>query len=139
MVFLIFSHINLQLAEKELICRVYNAAKVLSTTEKVEIISKKKFAAALLNEKDKIFVLHMAATNIRATLNIHFFLQAQIGLLEVERITILSEYTDYTNVFLLDSAAELPKHTGIHYYPIELINDKQPLNSLIYSLGSIEL
>ena len=35
-------------------------------------------------------------------------------------VTILAEYFDYTNIFPLDSAAEVPKHTGINDDPIDL-------------------
>ena len=38
-------------------------------TRRIEIIDKKKFAAAALNEKDEIFVVHMVALSMGS--NIH--------------------------------------------------------------------
>lgn len=59
--------------------------------------------------------------------------------MDIKKVTIFSEYIDYIDVFLPDSAAELPKHTGINNHFISLIDDKQPLYGLIYSLELIEL
>ena len=35
-------------------------------------------------------------------------------------VTILAEYSDYTDVFSPDSVAELPEHTGVNDHPINL-------------------
>ena len=50
-----------------------------------------------------------------------------------------AEYSNFSNVFFSDSAMELPKYTGINNHPINLLDDKQPLYGLIYSLGSVDL
>ena len=71
--------------------------------------------------------------------SIHPSRQAQISLLDVIKVIIPSEYAHSTNVFSPDSAAELPEHTGINNHPIDLIDDKQLLYSLIYSLGPVKL
>lgn len=60
-------------------------------------------------------------------------------MLDIKRIIIHIEYLDYTNVFFLDSAVELPKYININNHLIDLINDKQLSHSLIYSLGQVEL
>ena len=52
---------------------------------------------------------------------------------------ILTEYFDFSNIFFLDSAVELPEHNGINNHPIDLLDDKQLLYSPIYSLGPVEL
>lgn len=106
-------------------------------TQKVEVIDKKEFAAAILNKKDKIFVMLMTAFNL--ALNIHPSQEVKIVLLDVEKVTISSKYTDYTNVFSLDSAAKLAKHIGINNHLMNLINDKQPPYGLINSLELVEL
>ena len=103
----------------------------------MEIINKKEFATAALNEDNKIFVLHMAAPSVNS--NVLLFWQAQIASLDVEKITIPAEYLDYTNVLSPDSAAELPKHTGINNHLINLIDDKQLPYGPIYSLRLVEL
>ena len=35
-------------------------------------------------------------------------------------VTIPAKYSDYTNVFLSDSTAELPERTGINNHPIKM-------------------
>ena len=42
-------------------------------------------------------------------------------------VRIPAEYSDYTNVFLSDSATVLPKHTGINNHPIGLIDSSHPM------------
>lgn len=49
------------------------------------------------------------------------------------------EYVDYANLFFPDLAKELPKNIGINEYAIKLIEGKQQLYGLIYSLGLVEL
>ena len=63
---------------------------------------------------------------------------AQISLLDIKKVTILSEYTDYTDVFSPNSVAELLEHTGINNHSIDLIDDKQSPFDLIYSLRPME-
>ena len=52
---------------------------------------------------------------------------------------IPSEYADYAYVFPPDLAMELPENKSINEHFIELIEGKQPLHGLIYSLGPVEL
>ena len=139
MPFLTVSSANLRFAEKELVWRAYSAVEALPTTQRVEIIGKKEFATVALDEEDETFVVHMAATSVRAASNVYPSQQAQIASLEVEEITIPSEYANYTDVFSPDSAAELPKHIGINHHPIDLINDTQPPYDPIYNLEPGEL
>ena len=61
MPFLIFSNVDIQFAEKKLIWRSYTAAEVLATTKRVELIDKKEFAKAALDEESKTFVVHVSA------------------------------------------------------------------------------
>ena len=61
MPFLALSNANIQFAEKELTWRSYTAAEALSTTKRVELIDKKEFAKAALDEESKTFVVHVAA------------------------------------------------------------------------------
>lgn len=71
-----------------------------------------EFAAATLNKEDKTFVIHMITLSI-LDLNIYLSWQTQLSLLNVKKVIILSKYTDYTNVFSLDSTAKLPKPTEL--------------------------
>ena len=67
-------------------------------------------------------MIHMAAISVGS--NVYPSRQAQIALLDIKEVTIPPEYTDYTNVFSPNSAAELPKHTSINDHSIDLIDDK---------------
>ena len=84
-------------------------------------------------------MVHVAALVKPMTMLIYLFCQAQIALLISEETRISAEYSDFSNVFSSDSAAELPKHTKINNYPINLLDDKQPPYGPIYSLGPVEL
>ena len=52
---------------------------------------------------------------------------------------ILAEYSDFSNVFFSDSAAQLPEQIGINDQSINLLYDKQLRYGPIYSLGLVEL
>ncbi len=52
---------------------------------------------------------------------------------------ILSEYSDYADVFFLKLVIELPENTGMNEHAIELINGKQPSYGPIYILSLVEL
>ena len=64
MLFLTFSNADIQFAERELVWKTYSASETLPTTRRVEIIGKREFATAALNEEDKTFVVHMAALSM---------------------------------------------------------------------------
>ena len=114
-------------------------AEASSTTRKIEIIDKREFAAAVLNVDNEIFVMYVAALAEPTTIPIHPSCQAQVTALTSEKTGILAKYSDFSNVFSSDSAAELPEHTEINDHPINLLDDKQPPYGLIYSLKPIEL
>lgn len=59
MPFLTFSNINILFIEKKLIWRSYLTAKSLPIIKLVELINKKKFVKAVLNENIKTFVMHV--------------------------------------------------------------------------------
>ena len=72
---------------------------------------------------------------------VHAKKQAQVGVLIFnEALTEVSvEYSNYSNVFLAENAAELPENTGINEHAIKLKESKQPPFGPIYSLGPVEL
>lgn len=65
--------------------------------------------------------------------------EAQIALLIIEKVTILTEYLDFSEVFSKKSAVELFKRFDINKHLIILELGKYLFYSLIYSLNSIEL
>ena len=139
MPFLTLSKVDIWFVDWKLVWRTYMAAEALPTTRRVKIIDKKKFAVAVLNADNKTFMLHVAALVEPTTMPIHSSRQAQVAALTSKETEILAEYSDFSNVFSLDSAAELPEHIGINDHPINLLDDKQPPYDPIYSLGPVEL
>lgn len=72
MLFLSFSKADIQFDAEKLTWRSCTAAEALPTTRRVELIDKKKFAKAALNENFVTFVVH--ATALKAPeMTIHFF------------------------------------------------------------------
>lgn len=74
-------------------------------------------------------------------MQIHPFCQTHLGPLLTDKAPtqVTPEYLDYAEVCLFDNQMELPKNTGMNKYAIKLIEGKQPLYSLIYSLELVEL
>ena len=115
------------------------AAEALPTTKRVEIINKREFAATAVNTDNETSVVHVMARAKPMTMPIYSSHQVQVALLTSEETGILIEYSDFSNFFFLDSAVELPEHIGINDCTINLLDNKQPLYSLIYSLGPVKL
>ena len=53
--------------------------------------------------------------------------------------SILTEYSDFAEVFSSELASELLEYTRIKNHAIELVDNQQPLYGPIYSLGPVEL
>ena len=51
----------------------------------------------------------------------------------------MAEYSDYSDIFLAENAAELLEKTGMNEHAIKLEEGKQPSFRLIYNLGLVEL
>lgn len=84
-----------------------------------------------------LYVVALEATKI----TIHPFQEAQIALLLANKAPtkVLSEHSDYSDVFSLNLAMELPEYTDTNDYAIKLEEGKQLPYDLIYSLGPVEL
>ena len=67
--------------------------------------------------------------------------RAQVGALFFDEAPteVWEEYSDYSNVFLAENAAELSENTGMNEHAIKLEEGKQPPFGPIYSLGPVEL
>ncbi len=80
MPFLSLSNVNVEFAELgKLTWRTYIVAEALPTTSRVELINKREFAKAALDENSETFVVHVSA--LEAT-RIHLFSAAQIAALQ---------------------------------------------------------
>ena len=71
----------------------------------------------------------------------YFEKQAQVRVLLFDKALteVLAEYSDYSNVFLIENAIKLPENIRINKYVIKLEEDKQLLFGPIYSLEPVEL
>ena len=129
MPFLTLSNADIQFAEKELIWRSYIAAEALPTIKRIELIDKKKFAKAALNEKFQTFMVYVSALEAllgSAGMTMHLSEAAQIAALKQDKAPtkVLSKYTNYADIFSFNLAMELPKSTGINEHIIELQDGK---------------
>ena len=137
--FLILSKVDIRFAKQKLGWGIYTAAEALPMTRRVKIIDKRKFTAAALNANNKTFVVHIVALAEPTTMPIYSSHQTQVATLMSEKTEIPAEYSDFSNVFSSDSAAELTEYTKINDHPINLLNNKQTPYGPIYSLRPVEL
>ena len=137
MPFLTLSNADVQFVEKELTWRSYTTAEALPTTKRVELIDKKEFAKAALDENSETFVVHVASLNLVP--GIHPDREAQIASLLTEEVKIPDKYSDFTDVFSEEKALVLPERTEFNEHAIDLEDGKQPPYGPIYSLGPVEL
>ena len=97
-----------------------------------------------MDADSEIFVMYVAIRE-QEEMPVHSKRQAQIEtqvgalLFNKAPIEVLVEYSDYSNVFLAEYTAELPKNTGINEHTIKLEEGKQPPFGPIYSLGLVKL
>ena len=141
MPFLTMSNADINFQAQDLQWRSYTTGEVLPTTRKIELIGKKKFAAATLDPEHEAFVVHIAALSVDLGDEVHPSKRAQIAHLKAdEALTkIPSKYADFADVFLPKLAAKLSEYTEINDYTIKLMNDWQSPYGPIYNLGPVEL
>ena len=140
MLFLKISNADVLFGKGTLTWRTYTTNEALATTKQVQIVNPKEFVIAALDVDSETFVVHVAIRE-REKMPVHSERQAQVGaLLFNEAPTeVPAEYSDYSDVFSAEHAAELPENTGMNEHAIELEEGKQPPFSPIYSLGPVEL
>ena len=120
--------------------RTYTTNKALPTTKQVQIVDLKEFVIVALDVNSNIFVVHVAIWE-REEIPVHFKKQAQIEVLLFNKAftNVPAEYSDYSNVFSAENAAELPENTKMNEHTIKLDEGKQSSFGPIYSLKSVEL
>ncbi len=71
----------------------------------------------------------------------HLLRKAQIAYLKADEASfkVSNKYANFADIFFLKLVAELPEHTRINDYTIELVDDWQPPYGPIYSLGPVKL
>ena len=135
--FLTLSGANVDSLDWELRWRTYTTKKALPTTKCVELVGKKEFAAATFDPEYETFIVYLASLNL--VLKIYLDREAQIASLSNDKVKILDEYLDFTNVFLEEKALILPEYTEFNEHTIDLEDGKQLPYGPIYSLGPVEL
>ena len=140
MLFLKISNADVLFGKGTLTWRTYTTNEALATTKQVQIVNPKEFVIAALDVDSETFVVHVAIRE-QEEIPVHSKRQAQVGALLFDKAPtkVLAEYSDYSDVFSVENAAELPENTGINEHAIELEEGKQPPFGPIYSLGPVEL
>ena len=96
----------------------------MPTTQRVELIDKKKFAKVALDENINDFIVHVSSLSLKSKMTIYPAWKAQIASLLVEKVTVPAKYLDIANIFSKKSAKMLPEYIRINEHTIELENDK---------------
>ena len=144
MPFLILSDAAINFPKRELWWRFYTIEKVFLTTKRVELVGKKEFAATFLDPGHGTFVIHITSfespSNIQKD-DVYSSCRAQIAALVANKAhnSILTEYSDFADIFSPELASELPEHIEINNHAIELVDDWQPSYEPSYSLELEEL
>ena len=132
-----FSNGNIQFIEKELTWRSYTTAEPLLNTKRLELINKKEYAKAALDEKSETFVIWVASLNL--ILGIHSDRAAWIASLLTKEVRISGKYLHFVDVISEKKALVLPEQTEFNQHAIKLEKGKQLTYRPIYSLGPVEL
>ena len=138
--FLKISNANIAFGEGTLTWKSYTTNEALPTIKQVQLVDLKEFVIAALDMDSKTFVVHVAIRE-RKKMPVHAEKQAQVGAILFDKAPtrVPAEYSDYSNVFLAENAAELPENTRINEHALKLEEGKQPSFGPIYSLGLVEL
>ena len=148
MPFLKISNADVAFGEGTLTWKSYTTNKALPTTERVRLVNPKEFVIAALDASSETFVVHVAirereemAINPDRKAQVEAQKGAQVGALLFDEAPtkVPAEYSDYSNVFSAENAAELPENTGMNEHAIKLEEGKQSPFGPIYSLGPVEL
>ena len=119
--FLTMSNVDVDFQAWNLQWRSYTTGDVLLTTRRVKLIGKKEFAAAALDLKHEVFVVHVNALSIDLGNEVHPSKKVQVAYFKVDEafIEVPNKYADFVNIFSLKLAAKLLKHTEINDHAIE--------------------
>ena len=125
--------------------------KVLLITEWVQPIDSKEFVIAVLDADSKTFEMHVAIwkqeemtinpdrkAKIEAQSRAQSEAQVRALIFNKAPSEVSAEYSNYSNVFSAENAADLPENTEMNEHTIKLEENKQPLFRPIYNLGPME-
>ena len=125
MPFLTINNADINFQARNLQWRSYIIGDVLPTIRRVELIEKKEFVAVALNPEYKAFIIHVTALTIDPDNEVHPSKRIQIAYLKADKslTKVLSEYTDFADVFSLKLAIELLEYMGINDHTIKLVDN----------------
>lgn len=92
MSFFTFSNADIQFADKKLTWRTYTIKEALPITYQIELIDKKRFAKAALDENVKAFVVHVSSLSLRSKITIYLTQKTQITLLFGKEVIVPLEF-----------------------------------------------
>ena len=93
----------------------------------------------IIRKQEKIVIDLIKKAQIKAQNGAQSGAQVKALIFNKAFIKVLAEYSDYSNVFLAENAAELSENTRINEHAIKLKEDKQPPFGPIYNLGPLQL
>ena len=117
MLYLNLSNAEMFFSDREFTWRSYIAAEALSTTKRVELIDKKKFAKTALDKNVEAFVVYIISLLPMA---IYQARKTQIALLISKKVKITAKYSDFSNVFSEEKVLVLPELSKPNQYTINL-------------------
>ena len=125
MLFLKISNADMLFGKGTLTWRTHTTNEALPITEQVQIVDSKEFVIVALDVNSKTFVVYVAIRE-REEMPVHSKKQAQVGALLFDKTftEVPAEYSDYSNVFSAENAAELLENIGMNEHAIELKEDK---------------
>ena len=130
MPFLTLSGADVNFLGRELWWRSYTTKKTLPTTRHVELVSKKKFAAAVLDSEYETYVIHVGSVSSdllssSSPLDVHPSRRSQVSGLIAENTPtkVPAEYFDFADIFSLNLTSELFKYIRINDHAIKLVDD----------------
>ena len=148
MLFLTLSDANVDFLDWELWWKTFTIKEALLTTRSVELVNRKEFAVAILDPEHETYIVHVGSVSSDALpslspleLDVHTSRRPQIsGLIAEEAPTkVFIMNVDFADVFSLDLASKLLKHTGINNHSIEMVNvnefirpSKSPIGASIF-------
>lgn len=91
----------------------------LSIMKKVEIINRKKFAAAALEPEKEVFVVYVTTSEVQEV-DAHLIKKAEIAFFLTEKgpAKVPNNYANYADMFLLEPTAKILKHNKMNNVPI---------------------
>ena len=145
--FLTFSGADINFLDREFWWRTYITKKALPVIRRIKFVGKKEFATTVLDPEYEIFVVYIALFSVAffnstpLDANVHLFYRPQIyGLIAKNAPPkVFTKYLDFADIFSLDLAFELSKHTKINNHAIKLIDGQQLSYRPTYSLELVEL